>query len=379
MILRKAEIIAINPAKRVQYLTVKITDIPENAEFFSVGEELRALNYIEQNGLAKVGQTVLIECCALAKNLGTGGSAMVKAILDSLPQDSLPDYHGHIVKARYTPSQTMVWAVEEQDSPYHEIMKQADSLENVPVVALGLHSQLPAALIGIRKVRPAAKVVLVYSDGAALPVAFSSLVAQLRDLGWLHAVITSGQAYGGDLESINTVSGMLAAKHICEADIILVGQGPGNAGTATPYGYSGMELAGILTSIVCAQGQAICCLRMSNADFRERHLGISHHTRNILQRFVPLPVTIAIPEFCDEGEAQQALLKPDFQKLVATQLASLEHHHLERVPTTGLHQRLLDSPVRLSTMGRNYTADPAVFLAAGAAGILAAQRLGLVG
>lgn len=375
MILRKAKVVAINPASRVEYLTVSISEAPAQADNFLPGQKLRAVNYIDQNGLAKVGQTLLIECSALAKNLGTGGAAMVKAIFDELPADNLPAHHGHIMKARYTPSQTMVLAVEEQDSPYHEIMKQAETLDGVPVVALGLHSQLPAVLTGIRQVKPEAKVVLVYSDGAALPVAFSGLVVALRKLGWLDTVIAAGQAYGGDLEAINTLSGMLAAKHVCQADIILVGQGPGNAGTATPYGYSGMELAGILTNTVCAQGKAICCLRMSNADFRERHLGISHHTRNILQRFVPLPVNIAVPEFCEEGEAQQKLLAGDFQSLVDSQLASLAHHNLQKVSTAGLYQTLLDSPVKLSTMGRSFEEDPAVFLAAGVAGILAAQQV----
>ena len=63
---------------------------------------------------------------------------------------------GHIVKARYTPMQQMLLAVDEQDSPHHDALAEADDLAGMPVVVADLHSALPAVLAGIRAVRPGA-------------------------------------------------------------------------------------------------------------------------------------------------------------------------------------------------------------------------------
>ena len=100
------------------------------------------------------------------------------------------------MKARYTPSQYMVSAVEEQESPYHQQMRQAENLQEMPVVGIDLHSQLPAVIAGVRAENPAAKIVYVYTDGGALPAFFSRNITSLRENGWLSAVITAGQAFG---------------------------------------------------------------------------------------------------------------------------------------------------------------------------------------
>ena len=81
------------------------------------------------------------------------------------------------------------------------------------------------------------------TDGAALPAPLSRLAASLRDEGLLDAVVSAGQAFGGDLESVNTFTGLLAAKAVAAADVILVGDGPGNTGTDTPWGSSAIESA----------------------------------------------------------------------------------------------------------------------------------------
>lgn len=374
MMLREGQVAAVRNFSATQELTLKICAHPSGAEQFLTGQTLRALNYPALNGQIKEGETVRIDCSPLQKNLGTGGFALVTALCGRLPADVLPANEGHIMKARYTPSQYMVSSVEEQESPSHQKMRQAEDLQGMPVVGIDLHSQLPAVIAGIRTENPEAKIVYVYTDGGALPAFFSRNITALREKGWLAAVITAGQAFGGDLEAINTFSALLAARHVLAADIVIVGQGPGNAGSGTPYGYSGFDLSSFLTQAGVGGGKAICALRMSAADPRPRHRGISHHSLRILSDFTPIPLTVALPEFTDEGEGQKPLLNSEFTKLVDSQLAQISsRHRVQKCPTAGLYQALSNCPVKLSTMRRGLEEDAAPFLAAAAAGRLAAQ------
>lgn len=376
MMLREGLVEAVRNFKATQELTVKISANPSGATQFLTGETLRALNYPALTGEIKEGDKVRFDCSALQKNLGTGGFALVTALCGRLPEDVLPAHNGHIMKARYTPSQYMVSSVEEQESPFHEQMRQAEKLEGMPVVGIDLHSQLPAVIAGIRAKKPEAKIVYIYTDGGALPALFSRNITSLRDSGWLAAVITAGQAFGGDLEAINTFSGLLAARHVLSADIAIVGQGPGNAGSGTPYGYSGFDLSAFLTQAALGGGKAICALRMSAADSRPRHQGISHHSLRILSGFSPVPLLVPLPDFTNEGEGQKPLLDHKFAQLLASQVKQISsRHRVQKCATAGLYQVLANCPVKLSTMRRSLAEDAAPFLAAAVAGRLAAQML----
>lgn len=107
----------------------------------------RALAYPALVGRPEPGDAVLLNTTALAMGLGTGGYAMVVAIPDRLPED--PHGPGHLVKARYTPLQATVLGADEQDSPFHELLREADSLDGMPVIIADLHSALPAILCGL--------------------------------------------------------------------------------------------------------------------------------------------------------------------------------------------------------------------------------------
>lgn len=81
-----------------------------------VGDEtnrIRALSYLEITGEGKAGDQVIVTAGALQKGLGTGGYAFVAAFPDRLPPDP-PARSGHIVKARYTPIQTVRLGVDEE-------------------------------------------------------------------------------------------------------------------------------------------------------------------------------------------------------------------------------------------------------------------------
>lgn len=376
MMLREGQVDAVRDFKGSQELTVTITACPDNAEQFFIGQKVQVLSYPQLIGKILCGDRVRFDCSPLQRNLGTGGFGLVTSLCERLPADELPSNEGHIMKARYTPSQYLVSALEEQQSPWHEPMIRAENLEGMPVVGIDLHSQLPAVIAGIRAENPGAKIVYVYTDGGALPAFFSRNISLLRQNQWLASVITAGQAFGGDLEAINTFSALLAARHVLKADIAIVGQGPGNAGSGTPFGYSGFDLSAFLTQAALGGGRPICALRISKADARPRHQGISHHSLRILSGFVPVALTVPLPVFCSEGEGQTELLEADFSTLLEQQSRFISsHHELKQCSTVGLYAALSTCPVKLSTMGRSLDEDSAQFLSAAVAGRVAAQIL----
>lgn len=340
---------------------------------------VRALAYTSVSGVPELGDRVLLNTNALDNQLGTGGVAMVVALPDRLPGNDTttaadPAGAGHLVKARYSPLQTMVFGVDEQDSPHHEVLAEADDLGAMPVVAADLHSSLPAILAGLRETAPRARVAYLMTDGGALPAAFSRTCATLRDSGWLETVISCGQAYGGDLEAVNTYSGLLAARHVVRADAVILAQGPGNLGTGTRWGFSGVSAGEALNAAALLGGRGIACLRISGADPRERHQGISHHSMTAYGRVLDRAADVPVPRL--HGHAGIPLDLADRVAAQAEQLLEAAHLRAHYIDLTGLEEVLADTPVRLSTMGRGLTEDPAAFLAAAAAGRHAASVLG---
>jgi hypothetical protein len=324
------------------------------------GERLRALAYPALTGRPEPGDQVLLNTTALELGLGTGGYALVVAVPGRLPGGEIS---GHLVKARYTPLQATVAGVEEQGSPYHELLAEADDVGGMPVVVADLHSALPAILACLRG-HVAAYVML---DGGALPAWFSRTCAGLRQAGWLAGTVTVGQAFGGDLEAVTLHSGLLAARHVLRADVAVVTQGPGNLGTGTRWGFSGVACGEAVNAAAVLGGRPVASLRISEADTRPRHFGVSHHSLTAYGRVALARADVVVPE-----------LPGEFGARVSAQAATLgQRHALVTVPTAGLPEILNESPVPLSTMGRGLRDDPAYFLAAAAAGRHAAGLLEL--
>jgi hypothetical protein len=327
------------------------------------GTELRALAYPELIGSPQVGDRILVNAAAQALGLGTGGYALAVALPDRLPPDP-PAAPGHIVKSRYTPLQTIVLGADEQDSPHHELLREADDLDGMPVVTADLHSALPAVCAAIQADRPGTRVAYVMSDGGALPLWFSRTVAGLREAGWLCGTVTTGQAFGGDLEAVTVHTGLLAARLVLRAEVAVVVQGPGNLGTGTRWGFSGVACGEAVNAAAALGGRPVGVLRVSEADARERHRGLSHHSLTAYGRVALAPAELALPDepgaFWDGVRAQAAPL-----------LAAARHHRLCPVSCAGLDEALAASPVGLSTMGRGLAEDRANFLAAACAGRLA--------
>src|SRR6478736_1757881 len=155
------------------------------------------------------------------------------AMVVAVPDRLPPDPAGpgHLVKGRYTPLQVSVQGVDEQETEHHATIAEADDLGGMPVVVADLHSALPAVLIGMLATDPDLKVAYVMTDGAALPASFSRTLDTLAS-----------------------------------------------------------SLAGVVTG-----GQAIGALRISDADPRPRHRGVSHHSLTAFGRVALGGVTLVAP------------------------------------------------------------------------------------
>jgi hypothetical protein len=325
------------------------------------GGSVRALAYPALVGEPVPGDRVLLNVGALMMGLGTGGYALVVALPDRLPADP-PDTGtsrtaGHMVKARYTPLQPILLGVDEEASPHRATLADADDLGGMPVVTADLHSAWPAIVAGIHADAPDARVAYVMTDGGALPAWFSRTLDGLRDN--LVGTVTVGQAFGGDLEATNTHSGLLASRHVLGADIAVVAQGPGNLGTGTRWGFSGVAVGEAVNAAAALGGRPVGALRISAADARPRHRGLSHHSLTAYGRVALVGADLVVPSD----------LEPELAVQVDLALRPLaDRHRIVQVDVDGLDAALRAVPVTLSTMGRGLDADRAYFIAAAAAG-----------
>lgn len=326
------------------------------------GATMRALAYPCLVGRPEVGDDVLLNVTAVSLGLGTGGYALVVAIPNRPPAD--PVGPGHLVKGRYLPGQATVLGVDEQDSEHHLLLRDAESLDAMPVVIADLHSALPAILAGLHLDRPAARVAYVMTDGGSLVSWLSQTLSGLA--GRLAGTVTVGQALGGDLEAVTVHTGLLAARHVLGADVAIVTQGPGNLGTGTTWGFSGVAAGEAANAAAVLEGRPIGALRISAADPRVRHRGVSHHSLTAFGRVALCGLDLVVPDG----------LPDDLNERVTNDLAAQPgRNRVVEVPDRGLRDALAASPVPLSTMGRGLDADPWYFLAAAAAGRHAASLI----
>jgi hypothetical protein len=332
------------------------------------GEDtVRALAYPAVVGAPRVGDRVLLNVTALAKGLGTGGYALVVAVPDRLPDDPPPG-PGHLVKARYTPGQVMVLGVDEQDSPHHGALEDADSIGGMPVVVADLHSALPAVVAGILAEAPGASVASIMTDGGALPAWFSRTTAALTSAGSIAGTVTVGQSFGGDVEAVTVHTGLLGARIALGADVAVVAQGPGNLGTGTRWGFSGVAAGEAINAVGTLGGRPVAALRMSGTDARRRHLGLSHHSVTALGRVALAPADVAVPRGVTwPGEPADDLVAERLPDALAGR------HRAVDVPVDDATLDVLAAfeksvGIRMSTMGRSLGEDPVPFLAAFVAG-----------
>lgn len=327
------------------------------------GEQTEAVGFSSMLGPVKVGDLLVLNTTGLELGLGTGGVAFILWNLDS---DVLPEGGpGHIVKLRYTPWQTEVLAAEAPESPDHEALAEITSIDGMPVIACGLHSQIAGAAAGVKAMDPGARVGYLMTDGAALPLAWSDLVASLESAGLLDVTATCGHAFGGALETVNVYSGLAALRGPGRCDAAVVAMGPGVVGTNTRLGFTALEQGQVLDAATALGGRSLAALRISFADPRARHRGVSHHTLTALMLAAREPATVVVPELADE-----------LASVVEAQLATArlaERHKLVKADGAPGVELLRDLAVRVTSMGLTLDEAPELWLAAAAAGAVAAR------
>jgi len=274
---------------------------------------------------------------------------------------------GHIMKLRYTPSQLKVLAAEEDASPHREAIAAFEGLDGMVIVAGSLHSMLAPIAAGIRTEAPDARIAYVMTDGGALPLALSDTVRQAKATSLVRSTITTGHAFGGDYEAVSLHSGLVAAKQAARADAAIVLMGPGGVGTGTTYGCTGIELGEVVNAAHCLAGRPVAALRLSFADLRPRHRGISHHTRTALSTVALVAADVAVPVL--EDNLREVLLRDLHESGIA---AKHTLHEIDGEPALRLLRELRIEP---RTMGRSVAEDREFFLAAGSAGVLAGRML----
>jgi hypothetical protein len=322
----------------------------------------RAYVLVQLTGTVGVGDRVVVNTTAVELGLGTGGWHVVHW---NLAREGWSERGpGHIIKGRYTSLQADVGSTEE----HLEALAEIESVEGMPVVAAALHSQLPAVAIAVKDAAPDARVVYVMTDGAGLPIALSDLLADVRERGLVDATVTCGHAFGGDFEAVSIFSALAIARHVAKADVTIVAMGPGIVGTNTRLGFSGMEVGAILDATVALGGVAIAALRVSFADPRPRHAGLSHHTATALRLACRERVVVPIPRI---GGAEEARLRADLEEAGIT-----ERHDVIDVDVPDVIELFTRCGLEVTSMGRRAEDDPVLFAAAAAAGVVAASRLG---
>jgi hypothetical protein len=173
------------------------------------------------------------------------------------------------------------------------------------------------------------------------------------DTGLLAATITAGHAFGGDLEAVTVPSALALARHVMAADIAIVAMGPGVVGTSSELGTTSVEVAAALDAAAALGGRPIAALRMSEGDARDRHRGVSHHSRTALD-LTRSSVLVAVP---------------------AVDAFEHDRHEVRVATPPPMAELLADARLHVTTMGRGPADDPVFFAAAGAAGVLAASLL----
>ena len=301
-------------------------------------DDAPCIAYPRLTGDVEVGDVVLVNDQSTALGLGSGGFDVVYANLTRGLR--LPVEEGaHVMVLPYTPGQHARRFAEEDEGED----AAPERIDDVPVVCLGLHSQLAPACAALADRR----VAYVQLAGGSLPVSLSDTVRALKARRLVDTVIAVSPCFDGDIQCVSTASGLTrAVSHGAEA--IVCGIGPGIVGTGSRWGHGGLAVAEAANVATALGALPIVAPRVSFADDRPRHRGLSHHTRSALELCLGA-VRVAWP---------LGLERPAGVEVVEVNAAGWE---------------AACAALPLSHMGRGVGDDPWFFAAAFAAGRLAAS------
>ncbi len=238
-------------------------------------------------GACAAGDEVVVNVEARDLGLGSGGFDLVHVNLTrGLDGRGMPG--AHVMKLNYASVQHAVLPAEGRELRL--------PLRG-PVGVFQLHGQLAPiawALAQARGGRGPLRVGYVQTAGGALPGAMSDTVRQLLGRGLLAGHTTAAPAYGGGQESITTAGGLYDGLAVEGWDVALAGPGPGILGSDSALGHGGLVALDTAHAALALGCPTLLAARMSSGDPRERHRGLSHHTRTVLELLLA-PVAVALP------------------------------------------------------------------------------------
>jgi hypothetical protein len=342
--LRRAVVVAAEPPEPWQRLEVEVD-----------GERRPAQADTALVGPCEAGDDVVVNTEALDLRLGSGGFDVVHVNLTrGLDGKGMPG--AHVMKLNYTSLQHAVIPAEGRELriPLGR-----------PVGVFQLHGQLAPLAWALAQARAGLKVGYVQTAGGALPGGISDTVRQLLQRGLLAGHTTAGPAYGGGQEAITTAGALHDGLTAEGWDVALVGPGPGILGSGSALGHGGIVALDSAHAALALGCPTLLTARMSSGDPRERHRGLSHHTRTVLELLLA-PVTLAVPP----GARLFAELDGIGAALDAARACG---HRVVEAAVDVEGYRASGLPTR--TMGRTFDEDRLFFAAALAAGGALAELL----
>jgi len=359
--------------RRATVLRAGPADGPEQELVVSLeGEQRSVIAEVGLMGASREGDEVILNVQARDLGLGSGGFDIVHANLTrGLAGEGTAG--AHVMKLNYTSLQHAVTPVEDE---------QLELPLGHPVGVLALHGQLAAVAWAFAQANPDGRLGYVQTVGGALPGGHSRVVQMLLGRGLLAGHITAGAAYGGELEAITTAGALHHGLHSLGWDAAVCGPGPGIVGSSSPLGHGGMNALDSAHTALALGASTLLVARMSSADERPRHRGLSHHTLTVLDMLLE-PVTVALPAGIRSpaGADLRASLgsvfgsalehaKPQLE-LDVDRPARMARHDWRRAPVE--LPAYLSSGLPAQTMGRALLDDPLFFAAALAGGRVLAE------
>ncbi len=323
---------------------VVVTEDPLTVEIG--GERRPAWADVGLVGEVREGDAVVVNTEARDLGLGSGGFDVVHVNLTR-------GMHGrgaedaHVMKLNYTSLQHPVEPVEGAADEDFE----ASSRSAMPVLVIPLHGHLAPAAWAVAQSSPGMRIGYVQTAGGALPGSLSEDVKVLRERGLLDSHITVAPSFGGEHEAISVIGALDAAAGL-GWQAAIAGPGPGIIGSDTRLGHGGLAALDTAHAALALGLPTLVSPRLSSADERPRHRGLSHHTATLLELLLD-GVEVPVP---DSDSETIAALTPFLRDLHEV---SERPFDLDGYAASGLPARV---------MGRGPADDPSFFAAPLAAG-----------
>jgi len=290
-------------------------------------------------GPSRAGDEVLVNVEAAELGLGSGGCDVVHANL-TRGLEAQPDPTRRVMKLNYTSLQHGTAPVEGET-----LSRPVAS----PVAVAALHGHVaPLCWAFHRGARPGSRLGYVQTEGGALPGGRSRTVRVLRERALLAGHLTAGATFGGEGEAVSTLGALHHGLTERGWDAAVCGPGPGIVGSGSALGHGGMGALDSAHAALSLGCPTLLAARMSSADPRPRHRGLSHHTRTVLELLL-CPVTVALPAGQDAP-------------------AGHDRHRWERVDVEADLDDYAATGLPDTVMGRDLRHDPLFFASALAAG-----------